>query len=83
LEILAPKDNFISTITYKPNIHKKLFNIKNSQNNALFTLKLQEKSIGGEYYEEWCNEIRFGSYRTAAKLRALQHRTGYTTIQII
>jgi hypothetical protein len=42
----------------------------------------QDKSIGGEYYEEWCNEIRFGSYRTAAKLRALQHRTGTNVIKL-
>ena len=50
--------------------------------DATNAVNFQDKSISGEYYEEWCNEIRFGSYRTAAKLRALQHRTGLVHIDI-
>ena len=50
--------------------------------NKIYFFHFQDKSIGCDYYEGWYEEIRFASYRTAAKLRALQHRTGLVHIDI-
>lgn len=53
-----------------------------SQGVAAAAAAALDQRLVEECHPEWLDEIRFGSYRTAAKLRLLQKRTGLVHIDV-